>query len=1051
MKNKLLNAFVIALIMFQAVAPIGALAWVGTDQADYAPGSVVTISGDNSDGVGFMAGEPIHVDVAGPNGYTAACDATAGDNGAWSCQVILWDSELAVGSYNYTATGRTSGVSQNGTFTDAASVSFLTSAFSVSTGTCSPVITVKTPGATSGAQINLTTSSSGGAFYSDSGCTTTITSVTTTSASDQKSFYYKDANAGNPIITGSITSPNSASATQTETIAPACTAPSTSNPASATKTVGESVTFSVTASGTAPLSYQWRKGGSPISGATGSSYTISSVVTADAGSYDVVVSNSCGGGSSVTSSAATLTVNKATATVTLGTLNFTYDGSPKSTTATTTPSGLSVNITYDGLATAPTNVGDYAVVATINDANYQGSASGTLHLNQASSTVTVTCTAGAPYTYTGLAQTPCTAQATGVGMGPVDVTASLVYSNNTNAGSATAQATWSGDTNHTGNTGNGGFTIGQASSTVTVTCTAGAPYTYTGSPQTPCTAQATGVGMTPVDVTGSLVYSNNTNAGSATAQATWGGDTNHTGNTGNGGFTIGQASSTVTVTCTTGAPYTYTGLAQTPCTAQATGVGMSPVDVTALLVYFNNANAGSATAQATWGGDTNHTGNTGNGGFTIAKANAVFVLNGYAVIYDGFAHTATGTATGVLGESLSGLDFSGTTHTNAIAAHSDSVIFTDVTGNYNDDATLTVTDSIAKANAVFALNGYAVTYDGFAHTATGTATGVLGESLSGLDFSGTTHTNAIAAHIDSVTFTDVTGNYNDDATLTVTDSIAKANAVFALNGYAVTYDGFAHTATGTATGVLGESLSGLDFSGTTHTNAIAAHTDSVIFTDVTGNYNDDATLTVTDSIAKANATIVVTPYSVVFDGAAHTATGSATGVLGESLGGLNLSGTTHTNPGDYLTDAWTFTDVTGNYNNANSTVHDNIHYATSGICYGGPGHSILQPINTDGSSVFKQKSTVPAKFRVCDANGISIGTPGVVSNFRLVQIISGLTTQEVELTVDSTTPDTAFRWSTSDQQWIFNINTKNLTAGKTYVYRITLNDGSTIDFQFGLK
>jgi len=53
--------------------------------------------------------------------------------------------------------------------------------------------------------------------------------------------------------------------------------------------------------------------------------------------------------------------------------------------------------------------------------------------------------------------------------------------------------------------------------------------------------------------------------------------------------------------------------------------------------------------------------------------------------------------------------------------------------------------------------------------------------------------------------------------------------------------------------------------------------------------------------------------------------------------------------------------------------------------------------------------------------------------------------------VDSTTPDTAFRWSSSDQQWIFNISTKSLTANMTYYYRITLNDGSTIEFHYGLK
>jgi hypothetical protein len=133
------------------------------------------------------------------------------------------------------------------------------------------------------------------------------------------------------------------------------------------------------------------------------------------------------------------------------------------------------------------------------------------------------------------------------------------------------------------------------------------------------------------------------------------------------------------------------------------------------------------------------------------------------------------------------------------------------------------------------------------------------------------------------------------------------------------------------------------------------------------------------------------------------------------------------------------------------TVINKILYAIGGMCYGGPGHQILQPINADGTSVFKQKSTVPAKFRVCDAQGNSIGTPGVVSSFKLSQIIIGTESTFPNEEPISTTPDTAFRWSASDQQWIFNINTKNQTAGKTYVYLITLDDGSTIQFQFGLK
>ena len=79
-------------------------------------------------------------------------------------------------------------------------------------------------------------------------------------------------------------------------------------PSNQTACAGDSVSFTVTASGTAPLSYQWRKNGSNIGGATSSTYNIGSVSTSNAGSYDCVVTNSCG---NATSNAATLTVNTA--------------------------------------------------------------------------------------------------------------------------------------------------------------------------------------------------------------------------------------------------------------------------------------------------------------------------------------------------------------------------------------------------------------------------------------------------------------------------------------------------------------------------------------------------------------------------------------------------------------------------------------------------------------------------------------------------------------------------------------------------------------------
>ena len=75
------------------------------------------------------------------------------------------------------------------------------------------------------------------------------------------------------------------------------------------------------------------------------------------------------------------------------------------------------------------------------------------------------------------------------------------------------------------------------------------------------------------------------------------------------------------------------------------------------------------------------------------------------------------------------------------------------------------------------------------------------------------------------------------------------------------------------------------------------------------------------------ASINVTPYHVAYDGNAHTATGTATGADGADLSaGLNLTGTTHTNAGDYPSDAWSFAGGT-NYNDASGTVHDIIDEA----------------------------------------------------------------------------------------------------------------------------
>ena len=78
-----------------------------------------------------------------------------------------------------------------------------------------------------------------------------------------------------------------------------------------------------------------------------------------------------------------VTVHKAIATVTLGNLNASYDGTAKSPSVSTTPQGLTTSLTYNGESSAPSDAGTYEVVATIDDANFAGTKSEILTISPA--------------------------------------------------------------------------------------------------------------------------------------------------------------------------------------------------------------------------------------------------------------------------------------------------------------------------------------------------------------------------------------------------------------------------------------------------------------------------------------------------------------------------------------------------------------------------------------------------------------------------------------------------------------------------------------------
>ncbi len=115
---------------------------------------------------------------------------------------------------------------------------------------------------------------------------------------------------GSPIAV-TVTATNGIATTQalTLTVLPAVIAPAIANqPSNAAVDQGATAVFSVAATGTAPLTYQWSRNGAPISGATTANLTLSSVQPSVAGSYTVAVSNTAG---AISSSVATLVVNTA--------------------------------------------------------------------------------------------------------------------------------------------------------------------------------------------------------------------------------------------------------------------------------------------------------------------------------------------------------------------------------------------------------------------------------------------------------------------------------------------------------------------------------------------------------------------------------------------------------------------------------------------------------------------------------------------------------------------------------------------------------------------
>ncbi|HEY7170426.1 MAG TPA: Ig-like domain repeat protein [Vicinamibacterales bacterium] len=491
----------------------------------------------------------------------------------------------------------------------------------------------------------------------------------------------------------------------------------------------------------------------------------------------------------------TIEITRATPTVTVSGGTFTYDGNPHASTGSVVGAGGaslgSLTFTYNGAGSEPVDAGSYPVVGSFagNSDYAAASASGMLVINRATVTFTVT---GGTFTYDKQPH-PGSAAATGV-LGEPLSPIQLLYDGTSSgapvdAGAHTVRASFAGSANYAATQAVPvALTINKA---VPVVEFGTSPVFYTASPHD-ATVTVRGIGgdeLYPYVVLYDGSSTRPTQAGSYALHVQYNGSANYEAVTGDGTFVINRTTPIMSMAVDNA---TYDGQ---PHGGSAAVAGYTGEPLTPVVITYNGSttvpvNAGVYTVEARYDGSTNYTPISRTMTLTISQAVP------YVRWFPGPGTIVYGTALGAAQLSATASvpgSFAYTPPAGSVlnvGSYQLTAAFTPADPLNYTTASISATLSVSKVSPTISVTGGSFTFDGTAHVATGSVTGIGGAPLGPLTF---TYNGGSSAPVNAGTYT-VVASFAGDADYSAVSSsamitIAKASPALSWPAPAATYYG----------------------------------------------------------------------------------------------------------------------------------------------------------------------------------------------------------------------------------------------------------------------